>query len=208
MPQEQTTQDTTEIKKPNAIIPESINLAVPFTSQAPYANWALPYQEACEEAAALMVHAFYTNLTLDPARADKKILDLVDFQEQYYGFYKDTTAQETARFIQDLWGYTNVRVEPAKIETIKAALTQGFPVMIPAAGRMLGNPYFTGEGPLYHMLVIRGYTKDDNFITNDPGTKRGEGYVYKASTLMNAIHDWNNGNVESGEKLMIIIEPN
>ena len=35
-------------------LPEEINLPVPFTPQAPHANWELPYQEACEEAAVLM----------------------------------------------------------------------------------------------------------------------------------------------------------
>ena len=39
------------------------------------------------------------------------------------------------------------------------------------------------------MLVVIGYT-DDGFITNDPGTKRGEQYWYKTETLLDAIHDW------------------
>lgn len=200
------TQDTQARKVQK--LPEAVNLAVPFTPQAPYANWDLPYQEACEEASALMAHAYYANIKLDPARADKEIAEIVSFQEQHYGFYKDTTAEETTRFMRDKWGYKNVRVETASVEMIKTALAQGYPVLAPAAGRMLGNPYFRGEGPLYHMLVIRGYTKDGKFITNDPGTKRGEGYVYTESTLMNAIHDWNNGNVANGEKRVIIVEPN
>ncbi|MBI4122698.1 MAG: hypothetical protein HY462_01740, partial [Parcubacteria group bacterium] len=36
---------------------------------------------------------------------------------------------------------------------------------------------------------IRGYTPTQ-FITNDPGTKRGEEFVYPYNTLINAIHDW------------------
>jgi len=51
------------------------------------------------------------------------------------------------------------------------------------------NPYFSGEGPWYHMLVLTGYGWWD-FITNDPGTRRGAGYEYRFSTLLNAIHDW------------------
>lgn len=70
---------------------------------------------------------------------------------------------------------------------------------------MLGNPYFTPPGPIYHMLVIKGYNLTE-FITNDPGTRRGADYVYSYQTLMKAIHDWNNGNVESGKSATISVQ--
>jgi len=71
---------------------------------------------------------------------------------------------------------------------------------------MLGNPYFSGEGPWYHMLVITWYDHR-GFITNDPGTKRGEGYHYDEATLINAIHDWTGvkENIAQGGKSMLII---
>jgi hypothetical protein len=70
-------------------------------------------------------------------------------------------------------------------------LVSGKLVIIPAAGRLLGNPNFSGQGPIYHMLVVRGFdNKTGEFITNDPGTRKGEGYRYKYSVLINAIHDW------------------
>ena len=40
-------------------LPTSYNLDVPFTSQAPFADWNETFKEACEEASALMVHYFY-----------------------------------------------------------------------------------------------------------------------------------------------------
>ncbi|KKR45570.1 MAG: hypothetical protein UT82_C0026G0013, partial [Parcubacteria group bacterium GW2011_GWB1_40_14] len=92
------------------------------------------------------------------------------------------------------------------VDTIKRELAAGNPIIVPAAGRELGNPYFTSPGPLYHMLVIRGYTSDDKFITNDPGTRRGEEYTYKFDILMNAIHDWNGGDVINGKKVIIVLE--
>ncbi len=55
------------------------------------------------------------------------------------------------------------------------------------------------------MLVLRGYTKDGYVITNDPGTKRGAQYAYRWSVLLNAIHDWNGGDVENGEKVVIVV---
>ena len=51
------------------------------------------------------------------------------------------------------------------------------------------NPNFTGNGPLYHMLVIKGFV-DDKFITNDPGTRNGADFVYTEANLMNSIADW------------------
>lgn len=192
-------------KKP---LPIEINIKVPFTSQAPYAKWELPYGEACEEASALMIHYFYQKKQFTQAIADSEIKRLVDFQTKKYGFYKDSTAEETARFIKDYWKYKKVRVVPATIEGIKQELANGRPVIIPAAGRLLGNPNFRQPGPLYHMLVVKGYTKDGKFITNDPGTRKGSNYVYDQKKLLNAIHDWNGGDVNNGEKVMIIVEPN
>jgi len=78
---------------------------------------------------------------------------------------------------------------------------------VPAAGRELGNPNFTDPGPLYHMLVVRGYT-ENNFITNDVGTRKGENYQYKYDVLMNAIHDWNGGDVNNGQRVVIVAWPN
>ena len=40
------------------------NLKVAFTSQAPLANWDHAHEEACEEASALMVDAFWHNRSL------------------------------------------------------------------------------------------------------------------------------------------------
>lgn len=194
-----------------ASLPAESNLAVPFTSQAPFANWELPYQEACEEAAALMVRRFWTSNPFDSKKeADEAILKVVAFEEKEYGSYKDTTADETARFIRDLWGYTRVDVVSGTgvtLERIKREVADGYPVIVLAAGRLLGNPNFRRPGPVYHALVIKGYTKSGAIITNDPGTRKGTDYLYDPVVLMNAIHDWNGGDVEHGQKVMIVVRP-
>src|SRR3989338_9267279 len=41
-----------------ADLPKSVNLAVPFTSQAPEKDWSQPWQAACGEAAGLMLDAY------------------------------------------------------------------------------------------------------------------------------------------------------
>ena len=51
----------------------SINLAVPFQPQAPYADWSLPYKEACEEASVTMVAYYYGGQKLDQATMKQKI---------------------------------------------------------------------------------------------------------------------------------------
>ena len=47
------------------------------------------------------------------------------------------------------------------------------------------------------MLVIVGYTETE-FITHDPGTRRGKNYRYTFDTIMDAIHDWTGVKEEIG----------
>ena len=74
-----------------------------------------------------------------------------------------------------------------------------------ADGKALPNPYFRNGGPVYHALIIRGYTADA-FITNDPGTRSGENFLYAYDTLLHAIHDWNHGNVKDGKRVVLVVD--
>lgn len=191
--------------KETAELPKEINLAVPFTPQAPFADWNLPYKEACEESSLIMVDYFLKNQTLTPSLADREILNLAAYQKQKLGYFEDTDAETTAKIMRDYYGYKGVKaVYGITVDDIKKELAKGRPVIIPAAGRLLGNPFYTFPGPLYHMLVIKGYT-GENFITNDPGTRRGENFLYSFDRLYNAIHDWNNGDIYNGRKAMIVV---
>lgn len=181
-------------------------LPVPFTSQAPFANWEMPYQEACEEASMIMAGEYFKGnkkLQLDPSYADAEILKLVEW-ETNHGFAQDVTAQEVASILKDYYalGASVVKYNP---QVIKQAILERKLVLLPAAGRLLGNPYFRRPGPLYHMLVVKGF-EDNEFITNDPGTKRGENFRYNESILAYAVHDWNGSQVEKGEQVMIIVD--
>lgn len=193
-------------------LPASINLAVPFTAQAPHANWDYPYKEACEEASVYMVHRYYEGEPeglIDPDKADADLLSIVEFENSLFGYYEDTTTEQTSVFAELMYGFSGVEmIEDPTVDQIKEQLAQGRPVIVPAAGRLLGNPYFTAPGPLYHMLVIRGYTPSNQFIVNDPGTYRGEAYLYDFDTLMNAMHDWNNGDeITEGKKVVLVLSP-
>ena len=190
-------------------LPVTYNLAVPFTSQAPSGNWALPYQEACEEASIYMVTEYYKGTPagkIDPVLAEAAINEIVDFENTFLGFYFDTTVAETASIVDSYYGYHTRVIENPTIDDIKRQVADNRPVIVPAAGRELGNPNFSGVGPLYHMLVIKGYTAD-KFITNDPGTRNGENYGYDFNVIMEAMGDWNGGDPAHGAKRILVITP-
>lgn len=188
--------------------PAEMNLKVPFTPQAPHANWQAPYQEFCEEAAVFMAASYLQNEAIPSADfADQKMLAIKAFEEDRFGYYVDTTAAETAVILREYYDIKEVKLlENPTAEDLRASVAAGKLVIVPAAGRLLGNPYFTPPGPLYHMLVIKGYTADGRLIVNDPGTRRGADYVYDAAVIMNAMHDWRtDGNIELGRKVVIVV---
>lgn len=193
---------------PSAPLPSSVMLAAPFLVQAPHADWSQPYQDACEEAAMIMLHeARVGTTTLTPDEVDERIRALVDFQTREAGDYKDTNAKETAAFAEEYFHEDYNVLTNVTLEHIKRELVEGHLIAAPMAGRLLGNPNFTPPGPLYHMLVIRGY--DDatqQFITNDPGTRKGENYRYSYEVLMSALHDFpgSKERMNEGAKTIIV----
>ena len=130
----------------------------------------------------------------------------MDFEIKRLGFYEDTNADETAMILREYFDIAKVEVVPDPTpDAIKSDLAQGKAVIVPLAGRQLGNPYFQQPGPLYHMLVIKGYKRNGDFIVNDPGTRRGADYIYKPDIILNAVRDWNGGNVDTGRKVIIVV---
>ncbi|MBI3255635.1 MAG: C39 family peptidase [Candidatus Andersenbacteria bacterium] len=189
-------------------LPAEVNLAVPFTPQAPHANWEDPYGELCEEASVLMAISYIRGEKIpNPDIANTKLLEIKAFEDKRFGYYKDTTAAETAIIFKEFYTYDKVQLlEKPTVQDIRAALAAGKLVIVPAAGRMLANPYFQTPGPLYHMLVIKGYTDDGKFITNDPGTRRGADFLYTQENVMNAIHDWHGDeHIERGRQVVIVV---
>ncbi|EKE21930.1 MAG: hypothetical protein ACD_7C00089G0003 [uncultured bacterium] len=196
-------------KEVESEIVENISIKVPFLSQAPLGVWDEKHEEACEETSLIMLSAYLKGKTLDKNSGEKEIQEMIDFQIEKYGDYKDTSVQETIKLAKDFYQIENLKVVyDFTKEDIKKYLSQGNPIIVPAAGRKLGNPYFTAPGPLYHNLVLTGFTKDGLIITNDPGTRRGENYTYKLDVLYAAIHDFTGDkeNIENGKKAMIIVE--
>lgn len=189
---------------------DTINLAVPFTPQAPYAVWDEYHNDACEEASVLMVARFWQKRPFaDPADAEEELLKIKDFEDRVFGFDKDTGVDLIARILKEHYAFKLVDIQSnITLQDLKAQVLAGRPVIIPVAGRELKNPFFKQPGPYYHMLVIKGITADGKFITHDPGTKRGADFLYGQVALFNAINDWDNTtNDFSGQKAMIVVYP-
>lgn len=200
--------DTSPSATPTPTTRTSVNLDISFTSQAPHKIWDEDHQEFCEEASVLMAASYITgdHSITNPDVAEAALQQIKAWEMSTFGYFKDTTATETARILREYFGIDDVRVFAQPTETqIKGWVANGKAVLVPAAGRKLGNPNFTGIGPLYHMLVIKGYTTDGRFITNDPGTRKGADYIYDVQVIMNAMHDWNGGDVENGAKVVIVV---
>lgn len=191
-------------------IKSSVRLEVPFAPQAPYANWNAPYNEACEEISLIMTHYYSVEQELPLAKADEEIQALTGWVSDQ-GMKVDISIAQLASVARQYYGVKVATYydEQVTANHLKWLLSEGYPVIIPAAGQMLNNPYFRGAGPPYHMLVLTGY-EGDEFIVNDPGTKRGEQYRYSIDTIMEAIHDWNGSKetIKSGKKAILIIKKN
>jgi hypothetical protein len=184
----------------------AINWDVPFTSQAPHANWDEVHEEACEEASVLMVLKYFRGETFASAEDANREIDEILASNESLGFPVDDTAEQVVTLLRhEDPSLTAVLLQHPTVDDLKKVLSEGKLVIVPAAGQELGNPYFTAPGPRYHMLVLRGYTQDGYVITNDPGTKRGKEYAYSWNVLMDAIHDWNGGDVENGAKVVVVV---
>ncbi|MDR3559047.1 MAG: C39 family peptidase [Candidatus Pacebacteria bacterium] len=216
--------------------PAEIKINVPFTSQAPLGVWDQYHEEACEETTLVMLEYYLKHKPLTPKIAEDQIQKMIAFEIKNYGDYKDTNAEQTVNLFNAFYGPLPARnASPARVtrvgvsggrsdaggpsgkklaviynfskQEIKNWLAKGNPVIVPAAGRELANPYFTPPGPLYHNLVLIGYD-GDKIITNDPGTKHGAGYTYDIGALYNAIHDFPGKpeDIDQGRKAMIVVE--
>lgn len=197
-----------------AEIPNAYTLKIAFAQQAPFGNWDALHEEACEEASMIMADRYFRQLPLDEAVMETELQKLIKWETDR-GYKVDLTAQETVDVLKNYFGRSARLSTDVTVDQIKYEISQGRPVIIPAAGRLLGNPNFKAPGPIYHMLVIKGYN-DSQFITNDPGTRKGNGYIYTYNQLMNAIHDWNptlmtdgvmtDVNMAKGAKVIVVVD--
>ncbi len=179
---------------------KEINLAVPFQSQAPFGDWSMPYGEACEEASLIMTVRYLQGISLSKQQMKDAIDEMIAWQVEAWGGHYDITMAQEVELVKHFYPkYSYQLITNLTADKLREQLLLGRPVIVPAAGRELYNPNFKQPGPIYHMLVVKGFTKDGKFITNDPGTRNGSDYVYSESVLMNAIHDWTGEKADGGK---------
>lgn len=213
---------TPDIKTTIMALPDKVNLHVPFLSQAPLLNWDDLHNDACEEASLISVVRYLKGeKTISPQEGEKEIEDLVQWQMTNFGNHYDLPIAKVAEMVEKYYQMptTIYRNEEVNLPKIQELLAENQPIILPLAGRQINNPYYRSPGPIYHMLVIRGYDQaKEQFITNDPGTKRGEEFKYSFARIMDNIYDmpaWqqNKSSLEanpdlifSGSKAMLIIK--
>ncbi len=199
-----------EIKKQEEfsepVLPDSVLLKVPFMSQAPFAKWDALHEDACEEASLIMLKYFSDGKkTISKELAEEEIQNMIAFEKKNkYGI--SITLDELSEIARKYYNLKTGRVEKnITINDIKKELSDGKPVIVGAAGKVLPNPNFKNGGPIYHMLVVVGYD-EKGFITNDPGTRLGEGFRYYFDDLLESIHDWDAKNILSGGKNYLVLD--
>ncbi len=189
---------------PTPAVPLPINalITIDFTSQAPFAVWDTLHEDTCEEASFLMVKHYLDKTPLgSAAEVDAELRLMVDW-ETANGYGPSISLEELNQIAKDHYNLTG-QIKTATVENIETDIAAGRPVIVPAGGKLLGNPNFTAGGPNYHMLVVKSYDSA-HFITNDPGTRNGNSYVYSQPVLMNAIHNWDPNNISDGSKVYIV----
>jgi len=187
-------------------IPPQINLNVPFFSQAPDKDWGMPWQEACEEASVILAYYYTVDKKLSKEVFKDEVWKLVQWQNENYGQYEHTDINQTAKMLKEVFKFPNFQIiENPSIDDLKNELARGHAIIAPFAGRQLGNPFYSGEGPYYHMMVIKGYD-EKNFITNDVGTKRGENFIYPYQTIMSAMHEWHDEDINLGSAKVVALK--
>lgn len=169
---------------------------IPFVVQAPGGQWSNPiFQNGCEEASVLMVARAGETTPLSEKETEQKIRELSKLSEKLFGTAVDTSAEDTLTLYRAYTGREDgMLLESVTNESLQAALSLGKILIVPMNGQVLRNPYFTGPGPATHMVVVTGYdAATEEYVTLDPGTRRGAGYRYKQERFLEAIRDYPTG---------------
>lgn len=175
----------------NDEIPSAKVLAMPYTVQAPFANWAV-HDESCEEAALLMYHYFLKGQNtfegkteIPPQLVHDEEVKMKNWQVTTYGKEPDLTIDAWGKFAQAYYGYKYQVFSNITKEDIQEQIAKGSPVVVPVMTHSLDNPHYGAEDS-YHVVVLKGY-KEDGVIANDPGIKQGENYFYAWEILFKAM---------------------
>lgn len=123
---------------------------------------------------------------------------MTQYEQGRFGVAVDLSPEDTADLFREYWKRDQVSVvKNVSKEALIDTLYENAIIIAPTDGKVLKNPNFTAGGPDRHMLLLVGYDpKTKEFVTNDPGTRRGEGYRYDENILYGAIRAYKTGDHE------------
>lgn len=175
--------------------------SVPFTVQAPIGYWTeKPWADYAEEACVYMAYKWGTDSEM-PGQYDTaaNLKAVGQWETDHLGTSALTDIPQTLQMLNQALGYTKATLSTQITESgLKALLDKGNILIIPVNGQVLDNPYYGDPAPEHHMIVVYDYNAD-GFLTNDPGTRRGEGFLYPATKILESLQDLN------GERQMIVV---
>ncbi len=197
--------DNLPLEENSNTLPSKFLLDMPFNSQAPLSKWDAFHEDMCEEASVLNAVLYLEGKKLTNKQFETELQKMQKAEKKEIGEWKSTTIAQTKQFVDQ---YFEEKIHSKTIDNpttsdIEKEVAAGNPVVVPLSGRDIGNPNFTPPGPVYHMLVIKGYDAN-NFITNDVGTRKGNSYVYPKSVIMKNTHDWNAKDIHLGAKRVLV----
>lgn len=191
-----------------------VDLPVPHIWEIPDGVWVKPWNNACEEAAIVMVEDFYLGrgeVKLPPKEIKTKLWPLFTWEDKVFGSNADTDSFRTNRIINEYSSFVGTVKKNPTLEEIKAELAAGRPIISFHYGYGLNNPHhrFRRGGSSYHVIVLTGYddTKQE-FMTNDSEMKDGLDYRYPYATIMDTLHDFDHKRMKAdGVPVVIFTEP-
>lgn len=185
---------------------------VPFVAQAPLGDWSDPrQQDGCEEAVALMALKWVQNEQISNTEARDIIVDASNWQGSHFGFFHDTSIQDTAdRIMNGYFDYHDIDVQnDTTSHDVLEALEDGHVVIVPIDGTKVNHSYYTPPGPQRHVLLVHGYDRQTNeFITHDPGTRHGANHRVPFEMLNFMMRDYASGihaPIGDGGTAMIVV---
>lgn len=186
-------------------------LTVPFSTQAPLGEWNDPRQsEGCEEASVAMAWVWATGTPLSPEQMRMYITGMSDFEQYFFGYYKNSSAEDTAKLMTEYFGYPYVAViHNITLLDIKTALNSNELVIVPINPRIISTKYFN-RYTINHTVVVIGYDDSDNtVIINDPLHYWGGNLKIAQDIFESSLADYSSGQSQVTDyvrdKSMIVI---
>jgi Peptidase_C39 like family len=189
-------------------LPQSVFIKVPYTSQAPRADWPT-HEDYCEPAALLMYADFLhgdKRQVIPADEADREMTTIIRWERLTFASpHPDLTLEQMGQTAEHFHGFGHF-VQPADLGAVKQQLAAGHPVIIPvmthgAPGGQPLSPHY-GRQNVYHVILITGYD-GDRVYTNDAGFMQGQNQSYAWSTLESAM-DAQQAKMHQGRVMLVL----